>query len=388
MEQSIASSKSNDQILAEALERGYVLLNISKVITSGAAGSGKTCTRCVLLGEKPPAVHSSTALFHISRVFRDISHELIATDKLARWFTVSLSQLNEMIAKAIKKGVGHKPVKREDVSKASKFEISELDSDTNTSDSGLKHRKSATDEDVKRMMEEHTGSDELIRLHWIYFIDSGGQPQFYDLLPAFVKDKSIILLIVKLSERLDEYPTVQYYRNGNEYKEYSSRSTNYQILQQYCHTLVSGGKDSCVLVIGTHRDCPCDETIEQKDAIIAELLKSSLKNHLIQQSPEEGKILYPLNAKCPSQADFDMAGLIRRRVTNEHCTQQVKVPIAWFLLEQDIQQSENSVISLQGCRQIASPLKSKSSSLCRSAILRQIQYFALFSCGSSKCCIH
>ena len=387
MEPSIASSKSNDQILAEALERGYVLLNISKVVTSGAAGSGKTGTRYVLLGVNPSPVRSSTSLFHIWRVFCD---KLLATNKLARWFTVSFSHLNEMIAKAIKKGVSHEPVKHQDVSKASNFgdrsESSELDSDTISSDFSMK-RKGATEkgkkqgkqedytitrQDILQMMKEHTGSDELMRLHWIYFIDSGGRPQFYDLLPAFVKDKTVIMLIVKLSERLDEYPTIQYYKHGDKYEEHISRSTNYQILQQYCSTLVSGGKDSCVLVIGTHRDFPCDETIEQKDEIIAGLLKS-LGNHLIQQCPLEGKVLYPLNAKCPSQTDFDMAALIRRQITNKNCTQQVKVPIAWFLLEQDIQQLENSVISLQDCRQLALPLK-----IDHQALSAALQYFNRF----------
>ena len=58
----------------------------------------------------PPPTALSTALFHVSRVFRDISQELVATDKVARWFPVSGPHFNEIIAKAIKKGVSREAV--------------------------------------------------------------------------------------------------------------------------------------------------------------------------------------------------------------------------------------------------------------------------------------
>ena len=408
--------QSNDQIFEEALKKGYVLLNISKVVTSGAAGSGKTCTKYVLLGEKPPMVRTSTALFDVSRMFRDVSRELVATDKLARWFLVSYSHLNEIIARAIKKGVSHEVVQFEEISIADESEfVHKLKTVTNNfpaerKKSTMQHQETTvvnksdlpitttsnfstkmkqpvpvhltkgseitsgctTREDILQLMEEHAGSDELMRLHWIYFVDSGGQPQFYDLLPAFVKNKSVILLVTKLSERLDEYPTIQYFRNGRKYKEYVSRSSNEQILQHYCRTLVSNNQNCCVLIVGTHRDCPCEESIEKKDKIIANLLKSSLKSRLVEQCSQDGKVLYPLNAQNPSQEDFRMAALIRKEITKENCTQQFKVPIAWFLLEQDIQQKGNlkGIISLQDCIQLASQLKMN-----HQALLAALEYF-------------
>ena len=383
---------SNDLILANALDQGYVLLNISKVVTSGAAGSGKTCTKHVLLGENPPLRRISTALFHVSRVFRDISRELVATDKVARWFPVSVSHLNEMIARAIKKGVRHegttsagisRRVEHEDASEVIESEQGTVTNDI-WKDSTLEYDAEqissehnttiTTRQDILRLMEKNTGSDELMRLHWIYFIDSGGQPQFHDLLPAFVKNKSVILLVIKLSEQLEDYPTIQYYSaDGTGYKEYVSRATNIQILQHYCRTLVSNNKDCCVLVVGTHRDIPyIEESIEEKDKIIAHLLGPSLGKHLVKQCEKDGKILYPLNAQYPSQEDFGMAASIRKEITKQNCTQQYKVPIAWFLLEQDIQQKGKAkgVISLEECLQLAYQLKMN-----QKALLAALEYF-------------
>ena len=44
----------------------------------------------------------------------------------------------------------------------------------------------------------------LKALQLIHFIDSGGQPQFHEVFPAFID----IIFVMKLSEGLDEDPVV------------------------------------------------------------------------------------------------------------------------------------------------------------------------------------
>ena len=44
----------------------------------------------------------------------------------------------------------------------------------------------------------------LKTLQWIHFIDSGRQPQFHEVFPAFID----IIFVMKLSEGLDEDPVV------------------------------------------------------------------------------------------------------------------------------------------------------------------------------------
>ena len=45
---------------------------------------------------------------------------------------------------------------------------------------------------------------------WIYFIDSGGQPQFQEMLQAFIPDTSVILQVFKLTEKLSDHPFMDY----------------------------------------------------------------------------------------------------------------------------------------------------------------------------------
>ena len=94
--------RTGRQILEEALEKGYVLCSIIKILTLGAAGSGKTHTKFRLLRENPPKTRCSTPLTEAA--IRAISRVLIGTD-LTGWFRVSYEELMSMLAKALKAGV-------------------------------------------------------------------------------------------------------------------------------------------------------------------------------------------------------------------------------------------------------------------------------------------
>ena len=91
---------------------------------------------------------------------------------------------------------------------------------------------------------------------WIHFIDSGGQPEFHDLLPLFIHDTSVVIFVFKLSERLDQKPIVEYYGSeGSLGEKYVSYLTHKEILEHSLKVLkVRQGTCPTILVIGTHED--------------------------------------------------------------------------------------------------------------------------------------
>ena len=75
----------------------------------------------------------------------------------------------------------------------------------------------------------------------MHFIDSGGQPQFLEILPAFIRNVSLLILLVKLSEELSDTSTVEYYSpDGKSYQLGVFPLSNEQLLvraaQLYCFT--------------------------------------------------------------------------------------------------------------------------------------------------------
>ena len=100
--QFIHTSAAAQQILQEALEKGYVDCHIWKVLVTGAAGSGKTSLKHRLFGEDPPSLQCSTALAEAA--IRAISREIIGTN-VTGWFRVTYEELMKMLGGALKAGV-------------------------------------------------------------------------------------------------------------------------------------------------------------------------------------------------------------------------------------------------------------------------------------------
>ena len=222
----------------------------------------------------------------------------------------------------------------------------------------LKSSSSVSRLELLQIMESKTRSKPL-HLHWIQFIDSGGQPQFHELLQAFIRNTSVVMIVLKLSESLDSFPEIAYYDRqtgqlcGN---TYTSSLRNDQIIQRCIRTL-SKDKQSRVLVVGTHLDLAhkSPESIEDKNKKLLEMLTRALGKKLITRTPD--KVVFPLNALTPGEDDQKVAGEIRGEIAKDkHLSEPYKVPIAWFLLEQDMQKLERSVVNLQTCYQLGSIL--------------------------------
>ena len=222
----------------------------------------------------------------------------------------------------------------------------------------LKSSSSVSRLELLQIMENKTRSKPL-HLHWIQFIDSGGQPQFHELLQAFIRNTSVVMIVLKLSESLDSFPEIAYYDRqtgqlcGN---TYTSSLRNDQIIQRCIRTL-SKDKQSRVLVVGTHLDLAykSPESIEDKNKKLLEMLTLALGKKLITRSPD--KVVFPLNALTPGEDDQKVAGEIRGEIAKDkHLSEPYKVPIAWFLLEQDMQKLERSVVNLHTCYQLGSIL--------------------------------
>ena len=105
----------------------------------------------------------------------------------------------------------------------------------------------------------------LSLLHKLQIIDSGGQPQFHEVLPIFLRKMSIYVFVFKLSEELSSYPLVEYFEAGVKVgKSYTSKHTTEQLFQHLLRTVHTHqysrdedqdrSRTSRILLFGTHRD--------------------------------------------------------------------------------------------------------------------------------------
>eukprot|EP00731_Ephydatia_muelleri_P022394 Em0014g985a len=215
-----------------------------------------------------------------------------------------------------------------------------------------------------------------LKVTLVQFIDSGGQPQFLDILPAFIQDVSAIVFAVNLSESLDHCPEVYFYGQNSQPvgKPYTSPSSHKQVLEQCMRAFATNtrGSHPYLFVMGTHRDEEqnCTETKKEKDEIIKRVANSEF---LIHKTGVEA--IWEVNSKTPEKEDEEVAHKLRRSIV-ANCSKDNHrhLPLKWFVLEMQIRASApQGVLSLKMCLQQAQRLDMDEKGL-EAALLHMVKY--------------
>ena len=197
------------------------------------------------------------------------------------------------------------------------------------------------------------GGDDKNRLFtkWIHFIDSGGQPEFHDLLPLFIPNTSVVVFVFKLSESLQCKPKVEYFGSSGRIGDpYISYLTHKEILEHSLKTFHgSSGHTPMILVIGTHKDC--EPKLEVED------LKHCLshKDNVIFFGDEPF-----VSINCMSKDDGEMADVIEgircAILEAAESNDSAKTPLAWFGLEMELKKASKTkagVLTIEECKVVA-----------------------------------
>ena len=218
--------------------------------------------------------------------------------------------------------------------------------------------KAALDETTHRIATT-SEPQQLLDCDWIYLIDSGGQIEFLEALPAFLQHTSVCLFVTKLSEKLGECPKIEYYENGKPVGEPTlSPFTNEQMLMRCVQTIQTqcldqssgtnkgsqqskqdgiANQGSKLVMVGTHQDLAdqCSESTGEKNRLLQSKLCPEYDKCLVFRG--QG-IIFPINAKNPGPQDHRVASEITNVIFDVVSSLEPRrTPISWFKFEQLIQ---------------------------------------------------
>ena len=145
----------------------------------------------------------------------------------------------------------------------------------------------------------------------IFYTDTGGQPEFHEVLPALVAGPTMFLLVFNLLESLDSLYRVTYESSSNQYEDYNSSFSVKDVLMQCFSSILSyhdaqsrdiskqksnlhqmadislSPPPTSVLVVGTHSDLVSSSDVLKADREIKDILgdkaivEYSNKNELV-----------------------------------------------------------------------------------------------------------
>ena len=232
---------------------------------TGAAGSGKTCTMYLALKQNPPDVRQSTGLVEPVRALSTVVG--IPESGTSEWIRVYEDELLDRVVGAISvtnaeeqpavqtstsppthstaEESSSTPATPQDMHTQEQSEVSsEADNSGTPSALSTPQEQLGTSEDDKSeqvsksechtevidelliklagLLKKPVGKKRVTKLDFLYFLDSGGQPQFHELLPSFVPNLSTILFVLKLSETFSQHPVVEYYQEDKSVCSYQS----------------------------------------------------------------------------------------------------------------------------------------------------------------------
>ena len=358
----LASEKSKE-MFDEAMTHGYVEARDIKALIFGAAGTGKSHTIALLMDEQPPTIRRSTPC----------ATRPVRVDKLeeegGKWVRVTRDQLSQTIAdtstmlpqkpSTTRKATSSTPSSSAQTpvgtSKLKAPSKAKTTSKPSTSTASTLHEKvssastsSAEDELLRRIEMSPYGrrAKKAFKRDRITLIDTGGQPQFHEVLPMFMRDTSASMFTIKLDDSLDDHPLIEFYDDsGHLVGCYQSPFTNQQILMMCMRVIQSQASQSqeglcpTPIFVGTHRDLEgqCPEPREEKNSKIHTMLPLAVKDKAIYCNERLKELVFAVNAKTPGPHEREVAAELRRVIVKRSRVKPKQIPLRWHALELALQ---------------------------------------------------
>ena len=199
----------------------------------------------------------------------------------------------------------------------------------------------------------------------IYLTDTGGQPEFQELLAALIAGPSVFFLVFDLTSDLNDKYVVEYVRPGSKSQPYVSSFTVKEVLLQSLASIactcthVRQGHDEMtpispkVVLVGTHKDIASPEQIEAIQQEMKQLLQETeyhRQNMIVYASRNEPVVT--VDNLDPEGKDISKVRAMIEKIAEDPAF-QISVPFPMLLLSLILRGLSDPVLSYQQCRSIA-----------------------------------
>uniref|UniRef100_A0A1X7SWA0 Uncharacterized protein n=1 Tax=Amphimedon queenslandica TaxID=400682 RepID=A0A1X7SWA0_AMPQE len=314
----------------------------------GPPGAGKTCAQDLLLNN-PPTTHTTNST-PIARPAVKATRVSVDNETM-KWEKVNRDGLLERLASDLKEAASHlmKEIPQPD-------EISDGASpDSNAKMPAIFNESFSIDDGViEEIMNIIQCSEVQLNLsdHWLYIIDSGGQPAYQELLPLFARAASLNIITLDLSKHLDDKLDFQYRIGGKTFSCSSNlKYSNHEfflsavssavilkpidvpkVMKLFSNPEISSHPMNFVL--GTHYDLITEDKLKEMNKELMSSLKPDVENYVVPNVRGES-IIFPVNTLVPEDEGRMKAGQdLCQSIANCGGTSlKLSVPIRWFAFE-------------------------------------------------------
>ena len=204
---------------------------------------------------------------------------------------------------------------------------------------------------------------------FVYFTDTGGQPEFQELLPLLIAACNLVYIVFNLEHNLDSCPPLQYLPSISEPAiEYQSPYTVGEMLSKSLLSVPVSTtskydesdplNSSSIFFIGTHKDKVSADEITAANKQLLQVIQDTpqYQCHMVQRCSSES-IIFPVNNFSSLENDKDFEPIRRgtQSLVYGKNSFKVKAPSSWLFLGIVLQKYSGShpIISLEHCKKIS-----------------------------------
>ena len=365
------------KLVQRAMREGSTKVLIVKALVIGPPGVGKTGIRYLLLGLPPPPRRTSTPL--ATRATRAISFYRIKADGSGdvTWTELDDDTYLKYIAEEVKmielnpsRAVPPQPATSTTpaATGSSAQEPSDVDhtppvlspATPLVSSSSLEESVEDVNPPVPPKVEGIASDivDKLVtdpvlsknstnKKTFVHLIDSGGQPSFISLVPAFVRGSTVNIVASKLNHSINDKLQYEYVKDDQHLRQPTKlEKSQLEGIEELIRTFSSvkhseegcskGSSEPKFLLVGTHADkhwSLFDETLSGKNRWLKKSL-GELKSMCIEVS-DDGDLLLPINTRVKKGRN-EVASSIRQKIIDACSDAEVDIPTRWYVFELEV----------------------------------------------------
>ena len=203
--------------------------------------------------------------------------------------------------------------------------------------------------------------------HWtLYLTDTGGQPEFQELLPILVCGPSLFFLVFRLDLDLNSRYKVEYINSsGESIVPYESGLTMQETLLQNLATIAStsivrivDGERVDILpsvfFVGTHKDLVSDEQLRRIDSTLQGVVKrtETYREGMVQFA-SKSQLILSVNNLSEGDEDVQQVRAAVERIGSQGDKYRVKTPFSWRMFSNILQRTNAPVLEYDQCYEAA-----------------------------------
>ena len=346
-------------------------LHLCKVVFFGPPGVGKS-SLCRVLIKLPESERESTGVFNLKLVQFKVEVTVDDTKERSVWNIVTLPKEIERLRQVIKEKLNKEKHPTEIQTAHPNEKHQENPSLENASLPNVEKDKNIHQVICQKVPDSlankqvYKTSNIIIALY-----DSGGQPEFFDVMPLLHTRPTGNVMIFNMNEPLEAKICPELYKKGHLVSTgKQTHYTNAELMKtalaniESCITKQDSSLSDNVLVVGTHLDEyardkeDVEESLSQLDEQLSRTVLSDSTRKMVVQYRRKGKqnrIVHPISNTDHTKEQDHVAQKIRTtiEVMSNSTNTKKEIPNSWLLFQYQIRLLDKPCVTLNYCQEIA-----------------------------------